>query len=208
MPHQTRHPSSPFNPLSSSSSSGGAYTTSNRITRHRRTQPPSNVPNPPYQHPPPFTYGRRTPSRSPQPRPRSSLTLQIKRGISCLWKSFKKRFHTRSERYEYALVLPSTHNHQEQLPSTPIPSTLGLYPWRRPNLPPLQPANLPLSYFCRVTPYQSGQIAPTVQSPYYFLVHLPIPGDQPASSASLRQQEEQSPWTPNYLVSPYSLYRP
>lgn len=105
-------------------------------------------------------------------------------------------------------TVPSTHNHQEQLPSTPIPSTLGLYPWRRPNLPPLQPANLPLSYFCRVTPYQSGQIAPTVQSPYYFLVHLPIPGDQPASSASLRQQEEQSPLTPNYLVSPYSLYRP
>ncbi|KAL6868523.1 hypothetical protein J3F83DRAFT_737423 [Trichoderma novae-zelandiae] len=86
-----------------------------------------------------------------------------------------------------------------------LPSTPGLPPWRRPNLPSLQPATLPLSYFCRVTPYQPGQ-TPTVQSPYYFQVHLP--DDQTASPPPLEQQEQQSPLTPNHLVSPYSLYRP
>ncbi|KAL7805143.1 hypothetical protein V8C44DRAFT_368793 [Trichoderma aethiopicum] len=290
MPPQARHYPSSLD--STSSPFTRAYTTgsssnNNTSTRYRHMQSPNNAaPIPPYQSTNEYTpfYAARTSPR-PIPRPRSSLTPQIKRGISRLWKSFKKHTLTNSERYEYTLVrtrrkshyprtnprlstpspqtshahrqhshyhrrhrhpthsphnnppqhpdqnqpqcpklkkppyptsssenlmptVPPISNHQEQLPSTPIPSTPGLPSWRRPNLPPLQPATLPLSYFCRVTPYQPGQIPPAIQAPYYFLVHLPIPGDQATSFAPLQQQDEQSPLTPNYLVSPYNLYRP
>ncbi|PTB65416.1 hypothetical protein BBK36DRAFT_1170152 [Trichoderma citrinoviride] len=153
---------------------------------------------------------KKTPHGPPQPN-NTRLSTQPSRVPR--HKHRRRRRHHHHHRHHghrvhpEALLMPvvtaPVPNHQEQ--PLLLPLTPGLPTWRRPNLPPLRPATLPLSYFCRVAPYQPGQV-PSVQSPYYFLVHLPE--DQTTSSLILQQQQQQSPLTPNCLVSPYSLYRP
>ncbi|KAL7818940.1 hypothetical protein V8C26DRAFT_395413 [Trichoderma gracile] len=109
----------------------------------------------------------------------------------------------------------SSSPHSSQFPpSTPTPKTPKTTPvskllsrnphaYNTPNVqPPRSTAFNRNSHSLHPRPGQT----PVAQSPYYFLVHLPEDGT--ASSPSLQQQEEQSPLTPNHLVSPYSLYRP